>query len=236
MRSTFVSFIFIFFSLLSFTCHAQDSSIVYWTAQSKKITNDRYEIQLKGQLRKGWHIYTAADDVDGLSGIIITIKDSAITSQGINITTAQSNYSDVIFEKRSKKIVNGYIEIKLPITVSGQVPPAFKLQLNYETGFTENFIPEEQNIVVSLEGGVIAKMNNRILIPSIKVDKPLTDCKSGFFLIFSRRNQIQRVTDDIFPWFFRWPGGIAYSLCISNDTTDSFVFYEKSYKPKSWNP
>ena len=49
--------------------------------------------------------------------------------------------------------------------------------MNYETADKENFIPEEQNIIVNLEGGVVAKVNNRILIPTINLDKPLTDCK-----------------------------------------------------------
>lgn len=177
MRSRFAFLVILFICLISYSSFAQDSSLVKWSSQSKKTADGRYDVILKGELSKSWHIYTMADEVDGLSGIVIATRDSAVRTNPFSITTTQSDYSDVIFENRIKKIARGNIEIKLPLTISGTVPSAIKLQLNYETGSRDNFIPEEQSLVVNLEGGVAPRVHNRILIPSVNVANPLTACK-----------------------------------------------------------
>ncbi len=178
MRSILV-LLLISFSLLSFSfnAEAQDSSIVTWTSQSKKTAAGNYEIVLKGELKTNWHIYASPDETDGLSGLVVSSRDSAIKQGEIIMISSLRDYTDPTFENRIKKIITGSIEFKFPVTVTGQVPAALKLQLNYETGYKDNFIPEEQNVVVNLQGGVAAKKPNRILIPSIDISKPLTDCK-----------------------------------------------------------
>ncbi len=175
MRLHFViSFIFLFL-FFSFSAAAQDSSNISWSSSAAKITDSSYEILLKGQIKSGYHIY-AKDDVDGLGGPVINIKDDAVKKGTMVILSSLTDFADPVFEN-NKKIVSQNIEIKLPISISGQVPAAVKLQLSYEVADKENFIPEEQNITVNLEGGVVAKSNSRILIPAINIDKPLTDCK-----------------------------------------------------------
>jgi len=169
-----ISFIFLFL-FFSFSAAAQDSSNISWSSSAAKITDSSYEILLKGQIKSGYHIY-AKDDVDGLGGPVINIKDDAVKKGTMVILSSLTDFADPVFEN-NKKIVSQNIEIKLPISISGQVPAAVKLQLSYEVADKENFIPEEQNIIVNLEGGVVAKSNSRILIPAINIDKPLTDCK-----------------------------------------------------------
>jgi len=169
-----ISFIFLFL-FFSFSAAAQDSSNISWSSSAAKITDSSYEILLKGQIKSGYHIY-AKDDVDGLGGPVINIKDDAVKKGTLIILSSLTDFADPVFEN-NKKIVSQNIEIKLPISISGQVPAAVKLQLSYEVADKENFIPEEQNIIVNLEGGVVAKSNSRILIPAINIDKPLTDCK-----------------------------------------------------------
>jgi len=169
-----ISFIFLFL-FFSFSAAAQDSSNISWSSSAAKITDSSYEILLKGQIKSGYHIY-AKDDVDGLGGPVINIKDDAVKKGTLIILSSLTDFADPVFEN-NKKIVSQNIEIKSPISTSGQVPAAVKLQLSYEVADKENFIPEEQNIIVNLEGGVVAKSNSRILIPAINIDKPLTDCK-----------------------------------------------------------
>ena len=51
--------IFTFFIFIaSFSVHAQILNPVTWTAVSKKVKKDIYEIHLTAQLDKGWHIYS----------------------------------------------------------------------------------------------------------------------------------------------------------------------------------
>jgi thiol:disulfide interchange protein DsbD len=177
MRSFFAFILVTITSLsLSLPSYAQDSSVVKWTSQSKKNADGSYEILLSGKVKNAWHIYAVADNEDGLGGIVVSTKDSTIKKGELIFTTEQVEYKDPIFEK-SKKIVSGNVELSFPITINGQVPSAIKFLLTYETADKENFIPEEQTILVNLEGGVVAQTSNRVLISSININKPLTDCK-----------------------------------------------------------
>ncbi|CAN5367868.1 hypothetical protein BH20BAC1_BH20BAC1_00670 [soil metagenome] len=45
-------------SFVSFSAQAQVLNPVTWTAVSKKIKNNIYEIRLTARLEKGWHIYS----------------------------------------------------------------------------------------------------------------------------------------------------------------------------------
>ncbi len=162
-------------SFFFFSASAQDSSNISWTSSITKITDSNYEILLKGQIKKGFHIY-AKDEADGLSGLTINIKDEAVKQGTLQILSTLKDYADPIFTN-SKKIISDNIEVKLPVTISGAAPAAVKLHLTYEVADTENFIPEEQNISLPVEAGAVAKVNSRILISTINLEKPLSDCK-----------------------------------------------------------
>ena len=161
--------------IFSLSAIAQDSSIISWTGSTTKTSEGSYEILLKGQLKNGYHIYSK-DDADGLIGPAVVIKDDAIKQGPLVIVSSLTDYTDPVFSN-NKKIVSGNVELKVPVTISGQLPATIKLMLTYEVADKENFIPEEKMIVVNLEGGVAAKTNSRILIPTINLDQPLSDCK-----------------------------------------------------------
>jgi thiol:disulfide interchange protein DsbD len=174
-----LSFILLSFNLLgvSFIASAQDSSIISWTGQSIKKSAGNYEVVLKGQVRSNWHLYARPDATDGLSGLMVAVNDTAVKQGQVQLVSSTNDYKDPTFENRVKQVVSGVAEFRFPVTISGQVPGALKFVLNYETGYKDNFIPEEQQVVVNLEGGIVTKKVNRILIPSIDINKPLTDCK-----------------------------------------------------------
>ena len=155
---------------------AQDSSIVNWTTSSSKISETSYQLILKGTLKKGWHFYSQADTEDGLGGLIIRLKDSTLKTGTPLFASGPVDYKDLVFEGRVKKVVKGNIEMAVPLTITGNVPASIKLDLSYETGFQDNFIPEEQSLVVNLVGGVVAKTSARILIPTIDLNNPLSNC------------------------------------------------------------
>jgi thiol:disulfide interchange protein len=172
----FYSFYLLVLSFLfSFSAFAQDSALVSWNGSAEKTSEGNYAILLKGQIKNNYHIY-AKDDTDGLSGPVVVIKDKAIKQGELLYVSALTDYADPIFSN-NKKIVSENIEVKIPIVISGPVPATLRLQLSYEVADKENFIPEEQAITVNLEGGVVVKTGSRILIPTINLDKPLSDCK-----------------------------------------------------------
>ncbi len=165
---------FLLFFLLSFFASAQDS-LVTWQASAARTNDNSYTLTLKAEIQNGFHIY-GKDDADGLAGINVVVKDAAVTAGQLAITTALEDYKDPFFEN-NKKILRDGISLTLPITIKGEVPASLKLVVTYEVADAANFLPEEQQISVNLEGGVAVDNSNKILIPSINLDKPLTDCK-----------------------------------------------------------
>ena len=176
MRFLFTTACCIAFLLAPLFSQSQDSSIVTWTTNSKKISETSYELTLKGQLKKGWHLYTKADSEDELSGLVVNVKDSSVVAGTSSFVTPLTSYNDPIFENRNKQIVTDLAEIKIPLTINGAVPSNVKLDITYETGFEDNFIPEEQSLIVNLAGGGGSKTTARILLPSIDLARPLSDC------------------------------------------------------------
>ena len=174
MRTIATTCFSLLFLLFSFSVSAQDS-LVTWQATAARTSANSYEITIKGAINKGFHLY-AKDDADGLTGINIVLKDPGITQGALTISPAFEDYKDPIFEN-NKKILKDGISISVPVTIKGEVPASLKLMLTYEVADAASFLPGEQQITVSLEGGVAVDNSNRILISSINLDKPLTDCK-----------------------------------------------------------
>ncbi len=174
MRTITTTCLSLLFLLFSFSVSAQDS-LVTWQATAARTSANSYEITIKGAIKKGFHLY-AKDDPDGLTGINVVLKDPGITQGALTISPEFEDYKDPIFEN-NKKILKDGISISVPVTIKGEVPASLKLILTYEVSDDANFLPGEQQITVSLEGGVAVDNSNRILISSINLEKPLTDCK-----------------------------------------------------------
>jgi thiol:disulfide interchange protein DsbD len=154
---------------------AQDSAIVKWSSSTSKISEGRYEITLNGIVKKDWHIYAKADAEDGLSGIVVVVKDSSVTKIGEQILSPLADYSDPLFENRHKAVAQNQVTFKITVASKSKIPAALELSIAYETGLKDNFIPEEQTLEVNFEGGSLAK-RTRILIPSINLLSPKTNC------------------------------------------------------------
>ncbi|MBC7934279.1 MAG: thioredoxin family protein [Rhizobacter sp.] len=162
----------VFFLFFSLRLPAQDSLHIKWIATSVKTADGKYDIIIKGQIKTGWFIYAKPDATVGLAGIVVNIKDEAIKADTLSVVTTLQDYVDSTFENTHQKIVKENIEIELPVNVGQPIPADVKLQLIYDLGQKDNFLPEEQSISVKLEGGVVAITNNTLLIPSIDLEKP----------------------------------------------------------------
>lgn len=169
------SFILFFFSFL-FPCSlmAQDSSHITWTSLTSKTADGSYSVLLKGHLKKGFHLY-AKDDADGLSGMVVIVKSDNAKTGSLQVMSTYKAVKDPIFSNE-KKVVEDSVEARFTLDISGEVPAQMKILLSYEVADRENFIPEEQPVLLTLQGGVALKKNTRILIPTINLQKPLTNC------------------------------------------------------------
>jgi thiol:disulfide interchange protein len=157
--------------------NAQDSVYVQWTANGKKITDGNYEIHLKGSIKPQWHLYAKGKQVDGLEGIKISFSDSAI--KNINEPQFTGNFktiTDAIFENKQVEVAEENIEVVQNIKITGDVPAKLKTVLLYNVAGKDEFIPEEQKVEINMEGGVDLSSSNRILIPTIDLNKPVNAC------------------------------------------------------------
>ncbi len=162
--------------LFQFPVFAQDAATVTWQATGKKIAEGHYEIQLKGTVRAGWHIYTKPNTAVGLEEFKISFSDPAIQKEGGHQINGNTKIiSDKIFETQSEVILNELVVLQ-KIKLSGAVPAKLKATLLYNTANDSAFIPEENKIEINMEGGLDVSSSNRILIPSIDLNKPVNDC------------------------------------------------------------
>lgn len=165
-----------FLFLFQFVGFAQDSAAVTWTATGKKIAEGQYEIQLKGTIRAGWHVYTKSNEAVGLEGIKLTLSDSSIHKKGpLQVTGNLKDIGDKIFDL-STEVAEAHVEVVQQIELAGAVPAKLKAVLLYNTASNDAFLPEEKKIEIEMEGGVDMSASNRILIPTIDLKNPVNAC------------------------------------------------------------
>lgn len=172
IASLLISILFLF----QFSTYAQDSSVVKWQATGKKIVDGQYEIQFKGIINAGWHVYTKANEAAGLESLKITFSDSSIQHIGNQQVSGKiKTITDKIFEIQTE-VAEEHIAIVQKITIAGAVPAKLKATLYYNTAASDAFIPQERKIEIDMEGGVDMSASNRILIPTIDLKNPVNAC------------------------------------------------------------
>lgn len=195
MRVLLISLLAALLLISAMPALAQDSAIVKWSSNTSKISEGRYEITLNGVVKKDWHIYAKADAIDGLSGIVVTLKDSSVTKTEEQILSPMVSYADPLFENRNKAVAQNQVTLKIALASKSKIPAVLKLTIAYETAFKDNFIPEEQTLEVNFEGGSLAK-RTRILIPSINLLSPKTNCD-----VASSSNVTETKSKGLLPYF-----------------------------------
>ena len=166
-------FSFLFFTGISYS---QDSSHVDWKASFNKLSENKFEIKLTGVIKKDWHLYSAVNEAEGLTGITIAYEDSAVNKQALKISSNNISIKDPVFENKDILVAKDSIGILQEISFAGKPAAAIIFHLNYYVGFNDNFIPEEKKITIILDQSAVVKTENRILIPSIDIKKPVTEC------------------------------------------------------------
>jgi len=197
---------FVLFGLNAFT---QDSSVVKWTQQIKKINENQIEVTLKGSISKDWHLYKA-DSNEGLSGILISLQDSSAKLQIPQINVTEKKIKDKVFEGAEKTVYENEIEIIQKLEFIGKQPDALKLIIAYELGKELDFITEEHQEKILLSNNANEQTNARILIPTIDVKHPKNNCGAvtddntskslwGIFFIGFLGGLIALITPCVFP-------------------------------------
>ena len=170
--SLVTAFLF-FFQLTGFS---QDATIVQWNATAKKTGEGQYELQLKGAIKDGWHLYAKPIKAADVEGLKIIFSDATVQNDGPKLITGNfKTIGDKIVEL-SAEVVETSVIITQKIKLSGDVPAKLKATLVYFTATESEFIPQERKVEFELEGGVNNASANRILIPTIDLKNPVNDC------------------------------------------------------------
>ncbi len=165
------------FSFILFTSvsYSQDSTYITWNPSFKKLSATKYEVTLKGIIKKPWHLYAAVSEADGLTGVSLQYSDSSVKASLPAINTINKTITDPNFEKELQ-VATDSIAIIQEINFSGEAASIVKAELKYYVGHNDNFIPEEKKLTIVLDETASLSAKSRILIPAINIKKPLTDC------------------------------------------------------------
>ncbi len=164
--------------LFSAKTFAQDSSIVKWKTTTQKIADGNYEIIFSGVIKKGWHVYSMVDKALDISGITIFKDDSTLALKDFQLLTKSTSLADKVLSK-NMQIITDSVSLSQIVNVVGKVPSSFQLSVNYEVSNNESFFTESDTQRIVTGEKVITSASNRILIPTINIDKPLTDAKTS---------------------------------------------------------
>ncbi len=170
--------VFLFLFNFNFSLKAQDSVVVKWTNVAEKISEGVYKVKFTGLIKKDWHVYSAADAASEISGITVNKDDSAVTLKELQIITPGSITDDHVWAKKLQTVRDSIVFTQL-INIAGTVPAMVELKVNYEVGAFESFFPESDTLNIITGEKAAPVVSNRILIPTINIEKPLTDCKTS---------------------------------------------------------
>jgi thiol:disulfide interchange protein len=175
-KATFLLIIlFTFFSALAF---AQDSSIVKWTTTANKISDGTYEVTYKGAIKKGWYIYSIENKSLEIDGVKTVYDSSFIKSDEFKIQTSSKEIQDAIFQSKVQ-VESDSISFTEKISITGKVPSGFDVEINYSVSNGAELNTEKPSVKISTgETSGATTTSNRILIPTINIDKPLINCRT----------------------------------------------------------
>ena len=160
--------------LSGFFTQAQDSAKIKWNTSAQKLTEGKYEIQLTAHISRGWHLYADHPELE-ITGLMTSLDATTVKLGELHPQSNAKSINDLVFETKVPAFTDT-VSFKQIMEIDGEVPSTIRLQLNYFVGEAENFIPEEPSLDIILEAGASTQKENRILIPSIDLANPATDC------------------------------------------------------------
>ncbi len=174
-------FFCLFLFCFSLSATAQEGVHATWKTESvAKKSDNSYQVTLQGSLETGWHMYAKSTELE-LPGLQVTAPDPANKISDISIEPASTEIDDQVFATKLQGYT-GTVKVTFTISFSGEDPGLAEVMLQYSTGKADNFIPEEYTFKINFTGNLPVEETtssdsaNRILIPSIDIKNPLTEC------------------------------------------------------------
>ncbi|MEJ7611606.1 MAG: cytochrome c biogenesis protein CcdA [Ferruginibacter sp.] len=196
-----------FFIVSCSFAYAQGTVIVTWKSAAEKISEGVYKVKFTGAVKKGWHVYPLPDTETELSGLTTASDDSAVVTGDLILQTGGTTLPDPVFSKKLA-IVTDSLVFTQTIRISGPVPAVIALQVNYEVADAASFYPESVTVKINTGATTAKAPTNRILIPSIDIEHPISNCKTS-----SSESTAQTGSTNLFTVFLiGFVGGLASLL------------------------
>lgn len=174
----FLVSLFLTLAFFPFVSSAQDSLHVSWTASVEKVNGNEVSFKILGKIQPGWHVYTKENTANELSGLLLNINDSGLTNASLDFTGGLASIQDPIFDQQSFSVAKDSIIIRRIFTFE-ELTGLAALKINYDVADLENFLQEETVINISIGKSPEIKESNRMLIKSIDIQHPLSDCTTS---------------------------------------------------------
>lgn len=175
LKRSFILVLIIVASFFVNRTNAQDSSVITWKTDVKKTGEGKYELLFTGDIRKGWHVYPQEYALQELEGIVLSDEDSTTTYSNREFLSKSNPIKDAIFDNKEIMTTTGQVIFKQRLTITGAPPARVRIKIGYNVADNSNFIPAEDFVYISLNETKELSAN-RILISTIDLDNPSTDC------------------------------------------------------------
>jgi len=175
MNKVIYSLLTAFFALLMNGSQAQQESPFRWKVASKKISENRYELQFATTGAAGWELY-APQDLGGIAAAEIKFSNPAVRPMGAMRDSGSVHRIQSPLFDTTVAIAQGPLTLLQAITIEGIVPQKISDTLLYTYGRGDSlFYPATVlPFTVELEGGVASEA--RILVPTIDLARPVNPC------------------------------------------------------------
>lgn len=170
-------FFFLFIALLStITIFAQDT-LIRWTASAEKQAEQGiYTINFKGNLINDWHAYAKTNAESSLNDPQIQLSSGNIQEKDAwKWKGTASAYLDPIFGNIQLPVYKGILEGTATIQVEGAIPSSIKVILSTYVGKGDEFRVLENELVVTLEGGVNTGAQT-LFLKEVDLANPIEPC------------------------------------------------------------
>src|SRR5215469_12636722 len=134
---------FLLITLILFICgRSQDSAAYKWTATSKRIQPDVYELTFSTTGNSKWQLYGANEVISEVPSVELGFEDSSIKIlKPFKETGAGKKVSNPLFDNASFEIFEGPgpVSFTIPIKIGGIVPATLIGTFKYSYGRGDEF-------------------------------------------------------------------------------------------------
>ncbi|TCJ14564.1 DUF255 domain-containing protein [Flaviaesturariibacter flavus] len=169
--------LFVLITLFSVSVALGQTAPFKWEASARRTAPNAYELQFKTAGANGWELYQPEQaNVRDVVFAELVLNDSSIKASPVIAAGPSGSFvKSPVFDGAQVAVSRGPAQWRATIQFSGAVPARLAGKLLYTYGRNDELYPgTEAAFSVALEGGVSAA--NRILIPSIDINKPVSPC------------------------------------------------------------